>query len=247
MARVENVGEFLLAVSAIAVSLGLRGGRTQQREQPRPEQPRPTPPTRPVERPTERPPPERPAERPALPPPAEETAKKPEKTPIFTAKQIQIVEQQNEEKSPQQARPDAIIPAQKVLDPYKDEKDQKADFEIEAGFGFDIPFAMNGVILEDNALMQQHLLEQELIYRNAGIDRGNNDWDDPAEVGFQKPGNPSAVPDLKFEENYQDKPVNPNNTFKQNIMYNTMTPVLDQRGQGESLRESTLFGEQPTF
>ncbi len=247
MARVENIGEFLLAVSAIAVSLGLRGGRTQQREQPRPEQPRPTPPTRPVERPTERPPPERPAERPALPPPAEETAKKPEKTPIFTAKQIQIVEQQNETKQPQQTRPDVIIPAQKVLDPYKDEKDQKADFEIEAGFGFDLPFAMNGVILEDNALMQQHLLEEELIYRNAGIDRGNNDFDDPAEVGFEKPGNPNAVPDLKFEENYQDKPVNPNNTFKQNIMYNTMTPVLDQRGQGESLRESTLFGEQPTF
>jgi hypothetical protein len=309
-ANLETVFDFLMAVSAIAVGLGLRAGtRPQDPSPPPPPQPPaeppaqppaeppatnrslrtrvapapspPRPPARPPQIPPDRPiipifpeqrtatdaklrrrPPPRPfqprlpapEERLALPDP-EEVRKREERTKkedkqkkkekLFTSKQI--VEQQNETKQPQQARPDVIIPAQKVLDPYKDEKDQKADFEIEAGFGFDIPFAMNGVILEDNALMQQHLLEEELIYRNAGIDRGNNDWDDPAEVGFQKPGNPSAVPDLKFEENYQDKPVNPNNTFKQNIMYNTMTPVLDQRGQGESLRESTLFGEQPTF
>jgi len=276
-ANLETALDFLVAVSTIAVALGLRAG--SQPQEPQPEQPPTQPPTQPPAQPPtgrqvvvrqrtatdatlrRRPPP--PPPQPELPAPderlalpdAEEVRKREERTKkedkqkkkdkLFTSKQI--VEQPNETKQPQQARPDAIIPATKVLDPYKDEKDQKADFEIEAGFGFDIPFAMNGVILENNALMQQHLLEQELVYRNAGIDRGNNDWNDPEKVGFEKAGNPSAVPDLKFEEDYQDKPVNPNNTFKQNVMYNTMTPVLDQRGQGESLRASTLFGEQPTF
>jgi len=278
-ANLETALDFLVAVSTIAVALGLRAG--SQPQEPQPEQPPTQPPTQPpAQPPTGRqvvvrqrtatdatlrrrpPPPPGPMPQPspdvapiARPTPEdadiqeEERRKKEDKQKkkdkLFTSKQI--VEQQNETKQPQQARPDAIIPATKVLDPYKDEKDQKADFEIEAGFGFDIPFAMNGVILENNALMQQHLLEQELVYRNAGIDRGNNDWNDPEKVGFEKAGNPDAVPSLKFEEEYQDKPVNPNNTFKQNVMYNTMTPVLDQKGQGESLRASTLFGEQPTF
>ena len=265
-ANLETAFDFLMAVSTIAVALGLRAGTRPQ--EPQPAQPPAQPPAQRTATDAKlrrRPPPPRgpgsmPQPSPDVAPIARPTPedadiqeeerrkkedKQKKKDKLFTSKQI--VEQQNETKQPQQARPDFIIPAQKVLDPYKDEKDQKADFLTEAGWGFDLPFAVNGVILEDNALMQQHLLEQELVYRNAGIDRGNNDFDDPEKVGFEKAGNPSAVPDLKFEENYQDFPVNPNNTFVQNIIYNTMTPVLDQKGQGESLRSSTLYGEQPTF
>ena len=195
-----------------------------------------------------------PSPEPAPEPPEEEeripkgpSALVPDILPTFKVKKIQIDQQEPNQKTPQQARPDYIIPAQKVLDPYKDAEDRKADFQIEAGFGYDIPFALNGVILEENELMQQHLMEQEIRYRDSGISYGINDWDIPMEVGFQNKVNPNAVPELEFDSDYQQTITFPNNTLKQNIVYNSMTNVFTEDPQDESIRESILFGEQPTF
>lgn len=171
----------------------------------------------------------------------------PDIMPTFKVKKIQIDQQEPNKKTPQQARPDYIIPAQKVLDPYKDAEDRKADFQIEATYGYDIPFALNGVILEENELMQQHLMEQEIRYRDSGISYGINDWDVPMEVGFENKGNPNAVPELEFDSEYQQVVTHPNNTLKQNIVYNSMTNVFTEDPQDESIRTSVLFGEQPTF
>jgi len=171
----------------------------------------------------------------------------PDIMPTFRVKKIQIDQQQENQKTPQQARPDYIIPAQKVLDPYKDAEDRKADFQIEAGFGYEIPFALNGVILEENELMQQHMMEQEIRYRDSGISYGINDWDVPMEVGFESKANINSVPELEFDSDYQQTITFPNNTLKQNIVYNSMTDIYTEDPQDESIRESVLFGEQPTF
>jgi hypothetical protein len=215
---------------------------------PRPPEPQPSPPEGKVEPPIEpspEPAPEPTEEEPRL--PKAPSALVPDILPTFRVKQIQIDQQAENQKTPQQARPDYIIPAQKVLDPYKDKEDRKADFQIEAGYGYEIPFALNGVILEENELMQQHMMEQEIRYRDSGIYYGINDWNVPMEVGFQNKGNPNAVPELEFDSEYQQIITHPNNTLKQNIVYNSMTNVFTEDPQDESIRDSVLFGEQPTF
>jgi len=165
---------------------------------------------------------------------------------FFTSKTIQVEQQEASEKPPKPARPEYIIPATKVLDPYADEKDRKADFEIEAAFDFHLPFAMNGQILEQNPLMQQHQLEQAIRYAYGGISFGINDFDNPMQVGFPPSGNENSVPALDFNDEYQQKPVNPNNSLRMNVEYNSMTEVLSGDGNDKTLRESNLYGLQPT-
>ena len=90
-------------------------------------------------------------------------------------------------------------------------------------------------------------MEQEIRYRFGGISYGNNDWNIPDEVGFEKKANPDSVPELEFDEDYQEiPPLNPNNTFEQNVIYNKMTEVLSGDGNDNTLRESILYGLQPT-
>jgi hypothetical protein len=233
-------------LGAVAIISGLIAALPNlDRVAPPPIAPPPQPPSGeptepPTQEPTQPPPPIPVTEEPTEPP-------VPITPPIFTPKKIQVQDQEENEKPPKTARVDYIIPTTKVLDPYADVNDRKADYELEVAFGYDLPFAMNGQILEQNPLMQQHLMEQEIRYRYGGISYGNNDWNRPDEVGFEKQANPDSVPALDFTEEYQEMPVNPNNTLKQNVEYNSMTEILSKDGNDKSVKESNLYGLQPTL
>lgn len=162
---------------------------------------------------------------------------------FFTPRKIETFQQdtKEEQKSNQIAKPNYIIPSVSVLDP----ENQKEEFDIQAGFDFDIPFAMNGVVLEDNPLMQQHRMEEMIRYSGGGIWVGNEDWDDPTKVAFEKPANEDILPRMVFNEDYEDMPYNPNVSMETNIAYNDFTNVRPVDPQANSLRRSTLLGRQP--
>jgi hypothetical protein len=212
----------------------------QRRRDPRPEGVRTATETIPREEDEDEPPIVPPITLPTQPP----TRKPTEKPPVFKPKKLQL-EEQDKAKDNQQARPAYIIPSKNVLDPHQNIEAQKAEFDAQAGFGFDIPYAMNNVILENNPLMQQRLIEEKLRYDKSGLYVGVDDWNSVFEKQIEKPVNPDTVPRMIFREDYQQMPYNPNVTMVQNIAYNDYTNILPEDPQEISIMTGTLEGVQP--
>jgi len=167
----------------------------------------------------------------------------PKKVKMPSAPQQEVV-QQEDQKDNSQARPRYIIPSTKVLDPYKTKEEQKAEFDLTAGFGFDIPYAMNNVILEENPLMQDYIMEERLRYDNSGMYEGNNDWNSIEKVEIPSKPNEDILPRMEFKQDYQELPYNPNITMTQNIAYNNFTQIVPLDPQENSIREGMLEGIQ---
>lgn len=231
LANLPTVGQEIKQLSRDIASSGPPTGRPvpSPAGTPSPSQVEPSPSPAPTPSPTE--PPEVPVPLP-LPP-----------SFLFTPRKIETFQQdtKEEQKSNQIAKPNYIVPSVSVLDP----ENQKEEFDIQAGFDFDIPFAMNGVVLEDNPLMQQHRMEEMIRYSGGGIWVGNEDWNDPTKVAFEKPVNEDILPRMVFNEDYEDMPYNPNVTMETNIAYNDFTNIRPTDPQANSLRQSTLLGRQP--
>ena len=167
----------------------------------------------------------------------------PKKVKMPSAPQQEVV-QQEDQKDNSQARPRYIIPSTKVLDPYKTKEEQKAEFDLTAGFGFDIPYAMNNVILEENPLMQDYIMEERLRYDSSGMYEGNNDWNSIEKVEIPSKPNANILPRMEFKQDYQELPYNPNITMTQNIAYNNFTEIVPRDPQENSIREGMLEGIQ---